>query len=64
MQPDQLIHQRQADAGAFQGAAALALDAVEPVEDVRQFGLRNADAGVADGQHRRWPVRRMPAARR
>ena len=53
MQPNQLIDQREADAGAFKGAAALALNAMKPVEDMRQLGLRNADARIAHGQHRR-----------
>ena len=49
----QFLHQRQADAGAFEGAALLTLDAVEPLEQPRQFALRNADAGIADHQLRR-----------
>ena len=37
MQAHQFLHQRQADAGAFLGAAALALDAVEALEQARQL---------------------------
>ena len=53
MQPNQFTHQRQTDTGAFKGPAALALDTVEAIEDMRQFRLGNADAGIAHGQHRR-----------
>ena len=37
MQPDQLLHQRQADAAAFDAAAARAFDAMEALEQVRQL---------------------------
>ena len=47
---DQLLDQRQADARAFVGARARALDAVEALEDARQLLARNADAGVARPQ--------------
>ena len=50
VQLDQLLHQRQADAGALVGAAARALDAVEALEDVRQLLGGNAGAGVAHRQ--------------
>ena len=53
VQADQFMHQRQADAGAFHGASALALDPMEAIEDTRQFLRGNADAGVADEQFRR-----------
>ena len=53
MQLDQLLHQRQADAGALVRAAARALDAVEALEQARQLVRRDADAGVADRQFQR-----------
>ena len=36
VQPDQFLHQREADAAAFVTASARAFDAVEPFEQVRQ----------------------------
>ncbi len=50
MQAGQLLHQRQADAGAFVGPRATVLDAVEPLEHARQIGLGDADAGIGDAQ--------------
>ena len=50
METGQLLHERQADAGAFVGAGPTVLDAVEPLEHPRQIGLGNADAGVGDTQ--------------
>ena len=38
VQRDQLLHQRQPDAGAFVGARPRALDAVEALEQARQLG--------------------------
>jgi hypothetical protein len=58
VQPDQFVHQCQPDAGAFQSPAALAFDAVEAVEDVRQLRLGDADAGVAHRQYGRLSIRR------
>ena len=55
VQPDQLLHQRQADAGALVGAAARALDAVEALEQLRQLVGRDAGAGVAAPSARRAP---------
>ena len=47
VQPHQLLDQREADAGALVGAAARALDPVEALEQPRQLGRGDADAGVA-----------------
>ena len=47
VQLDQLLHQREPDAGALVGAAARALDPVEALEEARQLGRGDADAGVA-----------------
>jgi hypothetical protein len=46
---DQLLDQCQPDASPFVGAAVLAFNAVKPLENARQLGLRNSDAGIADG---------------
>ena len=66
VQLDQLLHQREADAGAFMGAAARALDAVEALEEARELCRGNAGAGVADGStavaRRRW-LQRGPRSR-
>jgi hypothetical protein len=53
VQLDELLHEREADAGALVGAGAGALDAVEPFEDVRGGRRRGCRAGVADGRGRR-----------
>ena len=53
VQLDQLLHQRQPDAGALVRAAARALDAVEALEHARQLVGRDADAGVAHAAARR-----------
>ena len=45
---DQLVDERQADAGALVRAAAAVLHPVEALEHPRQLFRRNADAGVAD----------------
>ena len=47
VQPYQLLHEREADAGAFVRPRARVLHAVEPLEHARQVGCGNADAGVA-----------------
>ena len=47
VQPDKLLHEREADAGAFVGAPARAFDAMEALEQAGQLGLGNAGAGVA-----------------
>ena len=48
MQPDQLVHQRQSDAGSLLGAPRLPLDPMKALEQPGQLGRRNADAGVAN----------------
>ncbi len=50
MQPDQLLHQRQADAAALEGAAARALDPAEALEQMGQLLGRHAGAGIAHHQ--------------
>ena len=40
VQADQFMHQCQADAGAFHGASALALDAMEAIEDTAAVPAR------------------------
>ncbi len=50
VQANQLVDQRQADAGSLERAAALRLDAMEPLEQSRHLLRRDADAGVAHGQ--------------
>ena len=47
VQPDQLLHQREPDAAAFDAAAAGAFDAMKAFEQPRQLLRRNAGAGVA-----------------
>jgi hypothetical protein len=47
---DQLLDRRQPDAGAFVGAPARALDAMETVEDPRHLRFGNVRAGIADSQ--------------
>src|SRR6185436_17553834 len=42
------LHEGQADSGTFVGARALALNAVETLEDVRQIAFRDPDSGVGD----------------
>ena len=46
VQPDQLLHQRQADAAALVGAGRAPRDPVEALEQVRQLVRRDAGAGV------------------
>ena len=60
MQPDQLLHQRQADAAAFDASAARALDAMEALEQVRQLFRRYAGAGIAHRDLDRLAVGRRP----
>ena len=50
VQLDELADQGQTDSGALVGAPFPALDAVEALEDARQLGLRDPDAGVLDLQ--------------
>ena len=50
MELDQLLHQRQPDAGPLLRAPARVLDPVEPLEDAVDLLGRNADSRVADGQ--------------
>ena len=52
VQPDELAHQRQADAAALAGARAGALDAVEALEQARQLVGGHPDTGVLDVQDR------------
>ena len=47
VQPDQLLHQREPDAAAFDAAAAGAFDAMKAFEQPRQLLRRNAGTGVA-----------------
>ena len=54
VQPRQLLDQREADAGAFVGAPARALDPVEAVEEARQLARGDADAGVPHGELDGW----------
>ncbi len=48
MQLDELLHQRQANPGAFVAAALRALDTVEAIEDARQFLFGNAGTGIGN----------------
>ena len=50
MLADKLPNQRQPDAGSLIGAAALAFDAVKPLENAWQLSLGNSNTGIADGQ--------------
>ncbi len=50
VQPRQLLHEREADAAALEGPGAGVLDAVEPLEEVRQLLGGDARPGVAHGQ--------------
>jgi hypothetical protein len=50
MQLDQVLHQRQADAGAFEAAPLRLLDPMKAIEDMRQLVRGNAHAGVAHPQ--------------
>jgi hypothetical protein len=51
VQIDQLLDERQSDAGPFMRAPAGALDAMKPLEDTRQFRFRDARARIADAHH-------------
>ena len=44
MQSDQFVDQGKANASALERAAALAFDAMKPLEDTRDLLLRNTDA--------------------
>ena len=48
---DQLLDQRESDAGAFLRACAAAVHAMKAVEQTRQFFVGNADAGIAHGKN-------------
>ena len=50
VQPHQIVDQREADARALVGPRAGALDAVEPLEQPRDVGPGDADAGVTHRQ--------------
>ena len=60
LQADQLLHQRQADAAAFDAAAARALDAMEALEQMRQLYRGYARAGIAHRDLDRLAVDRRP----
>ena len=49
VQLHEFLDQSEPDPGAFERAAPLAFDPVEAFEQSRQFGSRNADAGIAHG---------------
>jgi hypothetical protein len=51
VQLDKLLHKREADARTFEGAAPLAFDPMEALEQARQFLRRDADAGIADREN-------------
>ena len=44
--PDQLVHQREPDAGAFKAAAGGALNAMEAIEDLGPLVFGDAGSGV------------------
>ena len=48
--PDQLVDEREPDAGAFLRAGASALDPMKPLEDVPDLAVGNAHAGVAHAE--------------
>src|ERR1700761_3782507 len=50
MQLHKLLYQSKADAGAFEGSALLAFDAMKPFEKARQLIFRYADAAVLNPQ--------------
>ncbi len=52
MQLDQFLHQREADAGAFETAALRAFDPMEALEQSGQLLGRNADTGIGDANAR------------
>ena len=47
---DEFLHQGKADSAAFIGAALLPFDAMEALEQTREFVVRNTNAAVADAQ--------------
>ncbi len=47
MKPRELLHECEADARAFMRSGARVLHAMEPLEDARQLGFRDAAAGIA-----------------
>src|SRR3984957_9266974 len=50
MQVHQFLHEREPDAGAFEGPALLSLDPMEALEKARQFMFGNADAGITHAE--------------
>ena len=60
MQPDQLLHESEADAAALDAAAARALDPVESLEQARQMLRRDAGTGVAHRDLRGPSIRAGP----
>ena len=50
---DEILHEREADAGALVCAGACVFDTVEPLEHARQLVSRYADTGVFDPQRDR-----------
>ena len=51
MQPNQFVHEGQADARAFVGPSARAFDSMKAFEEPREFAGRNADARVPNREH-------------
>ena len=51
MQLDQLVHEREPDAGALMRAPTRVRHPIEAFEDMRKRVGGNANAGVGDGQH-------------
>ena len=56
VQLDEFLNQREANSGAFEGSTLLAFDAMKALEQARQLGLWNSNAGVADSQLRAPPI--------
>ena len=56
VQPDQFLHQGQADTAAFVGPRACGRDAVESFEQTGHLSSRHTDAGVGDGDDRVGPL--------
>ena len=52
MQLDELVHEREADAGSLVTAPLQPLHAVKPLEDARQLVLRNARARIVNREQR------------
>jgi hypothetical protein len=50
MEPHQLLHERQADAGALVRACARTANASKALEQERHFSVGNAGPGIGDGE--------------